>query len=104
MYTVYQAPNTTLDDPPICPNVTFQREDQNLGVETAVTSPAPGNMSQFGWIDQVGSLFYANNSFNAKLKLIRVRAVHRYIGEADEWDPAVYHDCGFDLINRYPQV
>ncbi len=56
IYTVYQAPNTTLADPPICRNLTYPQESQNLGVQTAVASPA-GNLSQFGWIDQVGRLF-----------------------------------------------
>lgn len=54
IYTVYQAPNTTLADPPICRNLTYPQETQNLGIETA---SAAGNLSQFGWIDQVGSLF-----------------------------------------------
>lgn len=49
VYSVYQAPNTTLSNPPICTNLTYPRPEQELGVNAIVDS---GPISQFGWVDQ----------------------------------------------------
>lgn len=51
MYSVYQAPNSTLIDPPACQNLTYPDASQVLDVDAQVDN---GPMSQFGWIDQVG--------------------------------------------------
>lgn len=50
VYTVYQQPNTTLNDPPTCFNLTYPRPEQQLGVIALVDN---GPFSQFGWMDQV---------------------------------------------------
>lgn len=49
VYSVYQAPNSTLSNPPTCANLTYPRPEQQLGVTAIVDS---GPISQFGWIDQ----------------------------------------------------
>ncbi|KAI0823106.1 hypothetical protein BC628DRAFT_1421222 [Trametes gibbosa] len=47
IYTVYQRPNTTLDNPPTCYNLTYPHAP--LGVQASL---ADGTWSQYGWIDQ----------------------------------------------------
>ncbi|KAH9846637.1 hypothetical protein C2E23DRAFT_898548 [Lenzites betulinus] len=47
IYTVYQRPNTTLDNPPTCFNLTYPHAP--LGVQASL---ADGSWSQYGWIDQ----------------------------------------------------
>ncbi|TCD68831.1 hypothetical protein EIP91_009698 [Steccherinum ochraceum] len=53
VYTVYQAPNTTADNPPTCFNLTYPRPETQLGVNALVST---GPFSQFGWIDQCTDL------------------------------------------------
>ncbi|KAI0793361.1 hypothetical protein C8Q75DRAFT_804180 [Abortiporus biennis] len=53
IYTVYQAPNTTLDNPPVCRNLTYPQPSSVLGVDAQVDT---GPISQFGWIDQCSDI------------------------------------------------
>ena len=48
VYSVYQAPNTTLDDPPVCQNLTYPHSALEVTAETD-----DGTWSQYGWVDQV---------------------------------------------------
>ena len=50
VYSVYQAPNYTLANPPTCQNFTYPTPSQVLDVDAQVDN---GPMSQYGWIDQV---------------------------------------------------
>lgn len=63
IYTVYQAPNTTLNDPPVCQNLTYPQPDQLLDVDAQVDN---GPMSQYGWVDQVRP-----NSFDTRATITR---------------------------------
>ncbi|KAI8995692.1 hypothetical protein BD414DRAFT_435874 [Trametes punicea] len=47
IWTVYQRPNTTLNNPPTCFNLTYPQAP--LGVDAAF---ADGTWSQYGWVDQ----------------------------------------------------
>jgi len=49
IYTVYPAANTTLQNPPVCTNLTYPQPNQVLGVDAQVDN---GPISQFGWVDQ----------------------------------------------------
>ncbi|KAI0639040.1 hypothetical protein C8Q77DRAFT_1078995 [Trametes polyzona] len=51
IYTVYQRPNTTLDNPPTCFNLTYPHAP--LSVEAKLDD---GSWSQFGWIDQCSDI------------------------------------------------
>ncbi|KAI0761208.1 hypothetical protein BD413DRAFT_249684 [Trametes elegans] len=51
MYTVYQRPNYTLDNPPSCFNLTYPHAP--LGVKASLED---GSWSQFGWVDQCSEL------------------------------------------------
>lgn len=48
-YTVYPAPNTTLENPPVCTNLTYPHPDQVLGVTALVDN---GALGQYAWIPQ----------------------------------------------------
>ncbi len=54
MYTVYQAPNFTTDNPPTCRNLTYPQPNQVLGIDAQVDN---GPLSQFGWVDQARSQY-----------------------------------------------
>ncbi|RPD81635.1 hypothetical protein L226DRAFT_3154 [Lentinus tigrinus ALCF2SS1-7] len=47
IYTVYQPPNTTLDNPPTCQNLTYPPGALDVTAKTQ-----DGSWSQYGWIDQ----------------------------------------------------
>ncbi|RDX56255.1 hypothetical protein OH76DRAFT_608017 [Lentinus brumalis] len=47
IYTVYQPPNTTLDNPPTCQNLTYP-----AGALDVTAKTQDGSWSQYGWIDQ----------------------------------------------------
>ncbi|KAI0662477.1 hypothetical protein C8Q70DRAFT_561422 [Cubamyces menziesii] len=51
IFTVYQRPNTTLDDPPTCFNLTYPHAP--LGVDASL---ADGTWSQYGWVDQCSDI------------------------------------------------
>ncbi|KAI0651505.1 hypothetical protein C8Q79DRAFT_39839 [Trametes meyenii] len=51
IFTVYQRPNTTLDDPPTCFNLTYPHSP--LGVTAALDD---GTWSQYGWVDQCSDI------------------------------------------------
>ncbi|KAI0358998.1 hypothetical protein OH77DRAFT_1420516 [Trametes cingulata] len=53
VYTVYQRPNTTLDNPPTCFNLTYPHAP--LGVQASLTD---GSWSQYGWIDQCSDISF----------------------------------------------
>ncbi|KAH8086649.1 hypothetical protein BXZ70DRAFT_1011742 [Cristinia sonorae] len=53
IYTVYQAPNTTLQSPPTCPNLTYPQPEQQIGVVGLVEN---GPFSRFATIDQCTDL------------------------------------------------
>ena len=48
VYTVYQAPNFTVNEPPVCRNLTYPQT--TLGVIANVQ----GGWSQYGWVPQAG--------------------------------------------------
>ena len=49
IYTVYQRPNTTLNDPPTCQNLTYPS-----GALDVKATGSDGSWSAYGWYDQVG--------------------------------------------------
>ncbi|KIP08547.1 hypothetical protein PHLGIDRAFT_126951 [Phlebiopsis gigantea 11061_1 CR5-6] len=49
IYAVYPAANTTLDNPPVCTNLTYPHPNQVLGVTALVDN---GALGQYAWIDQ----------------------------------------------------
>ncbi|KAI9059687.1 hypothetical protein FKP32DRAFT_1596235 [Trametes sanguinea] len=51
IWTVYQRPNTTLDNPPTCFNLTYPHAP--LGVDASL---ADGTWSQYGWVDQCSDI------------------------------------------------
>ena len=51
IYTVYQAPNTTLANPPTCQNLTYP-----AGALDVTAKTSDGSWSSYGWVDQVSSL------------------------------------------------
>ncbi|KAI0762741.1 hypothetical protein C8Q74DRAFT_175067 [Fomes fomentarius] len=51
--TVYQAPNTTLADPPTCQNLTYYQPDQVLGVDATLPD---GSWSTYGWVNQCSDI------------------------------------------------
>lgn len=73
VYTVYQAPNTTLDNPPTCFNLTYPSPDKQLGV-TALVDDGP--FSQFGWIDQCTDLSVAPTNGTPPYTLTVAPALH----------------------------
>ncbi|KAL1952260.1 hypothetical protein VTO73DRAFT_1409 [Trametes versicolor] len=52
IYTVYQRPNTTLDNPPTCFNLTYPHAP--LGVDASLGGG--GAWSQYGWVDQCSDI------------------------------------------------
>ncbi|KZT23796.1 hypothetical protein NEOLEDRAFT_1179788 [Neolentinus lepideus HHB14362 ss-1] len=53
MYTVIPTTNTNLGNPPVCTNLTYPQESQNLGIQGMVST---GALSQSGWIDQCSDI------------------------------------------------
>ncbi|KAI0757359.1 hypothetical protein C8Q80DRAFT_96039 [Daedaleopsis nitida] len=51
IYTVYQPPDTTLDKPPVCQNLTYPAGALEVDPKTA-----DGSWSQYGWIDQCSDI------------------------------------------------
>ncbi|CDO72745.1 hypothetical protein BN946_scf184990.g28 [Trametes cinnabarina] len=51
IWTVYQRPNTTLNNPPTCFNLTYPHAP--LGVDASL---ADGTWSQYGWVDQCSDI------------------------------------------------
>ncbi|GJE87826.1 hypothetical protein PsYK624_039090 [Phanerochaete sordida] len=48
-YSVYTAPNTSFQDPPVCTNLSYPHPDQVLGVTSLVDN---GPLGQFAWIPE----------------------------------------------------
>ncbi|TFK57559.1 hypothetical protein OE88DRAFT_1651351 [Heliocybe sulcata] len=53
MYTVIPTTNTALGNPPVCRNLTYPLESQNLGIQGIVST---GSLSQSGWVDQCSDI------------------------------------------------
>ncbi|KAH8086650.1 hypothetical protein BXZ70DRAFT_550688 [Cristinia sonorae] len=73
VYTVYQAPGTTIENPPTCTNLTYPRPESQLGVSALVNT---GPFSQFGWIDQCTDLSVTPTSGTPPYTLTVAPALH----------------------------
>ncbi|KAI0724191.1 hypothetical protein C8T65DRAFT_797593 [Cerioporus squamosus] len=60
IYTVYQPPNTTLDNPPTCQNLTYP-----AGALDVTAKTQDGSWSQYGWIDQCTDITIKPNNGTA---------------------------------------
>ncbi|EPQ61020.1 hypothetical protein GLOTRDRAFT_69162 [Gloeophyllum trabeum ATCC 11539] len=53
MYTVIPTTDSSLGNPPVCRNLTYPQESQNLGIQGIVST---GPLSQSGWVNQCSDI------------------------------------------------
>ncbi|EKM60758.1 uncharacterized protein PHACADRAFT_133507 [Phanerochaete carnosa HHB-10118-sp] len=73
VYTVYPAPNTTLNNPPVCTNLTYPQQDQVLGVTALVDN---GPLGQFAWIPQCTDISVKPNNGTPPFTMTVAPALH----------------------------